>query len=242
MKSAVAKFWRQRKPRERALALVCVVAVAGAIVDTSVFAPQRARLAGATREVAAARLQLDRMQKLAARHAEQGDAASQERLLTLQSRRDLAEAAIRDAQVDLVTPQQMPGHLATLLTNQTRLRVLAAQSQPPVPFATHDEAGAGQARTTQLPTQAVPTGTAQNDAGTAQKRAAQPEAPTLYQHGIELTIEGRYLDLVAWLDTLERAPRRMYWRELDMKVNANGVPVTRVALFTLSQDATWMKL
>lgn len=70
--------------------------------------------------------------------------------------------------------------------------------------------------------------------------AAGSEA--LYQHGLELRVEGRYLDLLAWLEMLERAPHRLYWRDLDLKVGTDGVPVTRVALFTLSREATWLQL
>lgn len=238
MKAAFGKFWQRRKPRERALAIVCFVAVTGAVIDTAVFAPQRAQMASVTREVNAARLQLDQLQKLAARHAEQGDSASQERLLTLKSRREAAESAIRAAQVDLITPQQMPQHLAALLSNHARLRVLSAQSLAPAPFATHDDGTTGNAAAGASPAAAPTSGN--NGAAAASKRAVQ--APALYQHGFELTIEGKYLDLVAYLDALERSPRRMYWRELEMKVNASGVPVTRVALFTLSNDATWLKL
>lgn len=239
---ALAKFWQQRKPRERALAVLCIAAVVGAAVDAAVFAPQRARLAKVTREAAAAQQQLGQLQKLAAQHARQGDSATQERLVTLRSRREAAEATIRAAQVDLIDPRQMPQHLATLLSNHTRLRVLSAQSQAPVPFAANEPAAphSPAAAPTSAPNPAPATAPAATAPAATPAKGAH--GPTLYQHGFELTIEGRYLDLIAYLDALERSPRRMYWRELDMKVNADGVPVTRVALFTLSQDSTWLKL
>lgn len=77
-----------------------------------------------------------------------------------------------------------------------------------------------------------------------QPLAADPgdAAAGLYQHGLELRVEGRYLDLLAWLQALERAPHRVYWRELELKVGTDGVPVTRVAVFTLSREATWLQL
>ncbi len=76
-----------------------------------------------------------------------------------------------------------------------------------------------------------------------QPLAANPgDAAGLYQHGLELRVEGRYLDLLAWLQALERAPYRVYWRELELKVGTDGVPVTRVAVFTLSREAAWLQL
>jgi MSHA biogenesis protein MshJ len=67
-------------------------------------------------------------------------------------------------------------------------------------------------------------------------------AAGLYQHGLEVSIEGPYLDLLAYLRALERAPHRLYWRELDLRVGANGVPTTKLVFFTLSKEPTWLRL
>lgn len=67
-------------------------------------------------------------------------------------------------------------------------------------------------------------------------------AAGVYQHGLEVQIEGPYLDLLGYLEALERAPYRLYWRELDLRVNPNGLPVTRLVFFTLSKEAEWLRL
>jgi MSHA biogenesis protein MshJ len=64
----------------------------------------------------------------------------------------------------------------------------------------------------------------------------------IYQHGLEVQIEGPYLELLGYLDALERAPYRIYWRELEMKVGAAGVPMTRLVFFTLSRESAWLRL
>jgi MSHA biogenesis protein MshJ len=64
----------------------------------------------------------------------------------------------------------------------------------------------------------------------------------LFQHGLEVSIEGPYLDLLAYLQALQRTPYRLYWRELDLRVGASGVPVTRLAFFTLSKEPAWLRL
>jgi MSHA biogenesis protein MshJ len=71
--------------------------------------------------------------------------------------------------------------------------------------------------------------------------AAAGAAPTLYEHGLRIDVEGRYLDLLAYLEALERAPHRIYWRSLDMKADT-GVPVTRIELFTLAKEPVWLRL
>ena len=63
----------------------------------------------------------------------------------------------------------------------------------------------------------------------------------LYEHGLRVDVEGRYLDLLAYLESLEGAPHRIFWRSLEMKAEAD-VPVTRVELFTLSKEQTWLRL
>lgn len=71
---------------------------------------------------------------------------------------------------------------------------------------------------------------------------APTQGVALYQHGIELAVEGRYHDLLAYLDALDRAPHRIYWRELELTVGAQGMPVTRLVMFTLSKEAVWLRL
>jgi len=67
-------------------------------------------------------------------------------------------------------------------------------------------------------------------------------AAGIFQHGLEVQIEGPYLDLLGYLDALERTPYHIYWRELEMKVTTNGMPVTRLAFFTLSRESAWLRL
>jgi MSHA biogenesis protein MshJ len=64
----------------------------------------------------------------------------------------------------------------------------------------------------------------------------------IFQHGLEVQIEGPYLDLLGYLDALERAPYRIYWRELELKVGPNGQPTTRLVFFTLSRESAWLRL
>jgi MSHA biogenesis protein MshJ len=207
----VRKWWSQRKPRERLLALAVALAVLVAIADTSTFAPQRARAAAASKALQTSQAQLAELQKLAAQHEQQGDAATRERLAALQTRRAGAEKVIREAQIDLIPPQRMVQQLANILARHPRLRVVAANSLPP---ATVGEAGGARAGAVGV----------------------------LYQHGMELQVEGRYLDLLAYLEALEAAPQRIYWRELELKVGAEGVPLTRIGLYTLSKESAWLRI
>jgi MSHA biogenesis protein MshJ len=213
MKAALKTWWTRRAPRERKVVFAAVAVLALVAIDTIAFAPQRAELATMKQQRDAARRHLDELQKLAAHHSEQGSAEARARLEQLASRRAQTEQVLANAQLDLTAPREMAQQLATVLAQFPRLRVLAAASQAPVPI-----------------------NEPQASAGTA------PAAGTIYRHGLELTVEGQYFDVMAYLEMLESARHRIYWRELDLKVDAQGVPITRVAVFTLSKEPAWMRL
>jgi MSHA biogenesis protein MshJ len=212
MKAALQTYLQRRSRRERWVAGIAAVVLLALAIDTVIFAGARQQAAALRGQLASGKRELAQLQTLVERHAQTGDAQVQERLAVLAQRRAQAESTIRAAQADLVSPREMPAHLARLLERHPRVRVVAASSAPPVPVAT-------------------PTGGASDSA-----------VAGLYQHGMEIQVEARYLDLLDWLDALEKSPRRMYWRELELKTNPQGVPVTRIAFFTLSQEAAWLRL
>ena len=49
-----------------------------------------------------------------------------------------------------------------------------------------------------------------------QEGAAKSEGAPLYRHGVELTVRGSYLDLLRYLEELERRPARLLWGRLDL--------------------------
>jgi MSHA biogenesis protein MshJ len=212
MKAALQTFWQRRSRRERWVAGIAAAVLLAPAIDAAIFAGARRQAAALHGQLASGKRELSQLQILVARHAQAGDAPLQERLAVLAQRREQAEATIRAAQADLVSPREMPAQLARLLERHPRVRVVAASSTPPIPVAT-------------------PGGAASDGAVNG-----------LYQHGMEIQVEARYLDLLDWLDALEKSPRRMYWRELELKMNPQGVPVTRIAFFTLSQEAAWLRL
>ena len=66
--------------------------------------------------------------------------------------------------------------------------------------------------------------------------------PALYRHGVELTVEGRYADLLAYLRTLETSPQRLLWGSLQLKVLQHPQVLLTLRLHTLSTDAHWVEI
>lgn len=62
----------------------------------------------------------------------------------------------------------------------------------------------------------------------------------IYRHGVEITLEGSYLDLMDYVARLERLPWQMFWATANM--DASRYPNVRftVVVYTLSLDKKWM--
>ena len=66
------------------------------------------------------------------------------------------------------------------------------------------------------------------------------DGANVYKHGIEITLQGRYLDMLDYLDRLEGLPWQMFWSQASME--AKDYPAVRitVTVFTLSLDEDWL--
>ena len=219
MKQHLLRLWHRRAPRERALAVVVLLIALGVLLDILLLAPLRMARTSAQKEVTVLRGQVAELQSQVMEQSREGDAQFAERSAALKARRAHADHVIRDAQVDLISPQDMREQLAAILARFPQLKVLSITNLPPAPLG--DAVGA---------------------TGVAGANAAPTVAAGVYQHGLEMKVEGRYFDLIAYLEALEKTPRRVYWRELDLSVNEQGIPVTRLAIFTLSKEAVWMRI
>ena len=119
----------------------------------------------------------------------------------------------------LMPAAKMRGVLEELLRTQANLRLLSLQSfSEPL----------------QLP--AVATAAAAGNPAAA-------EAPlTLYKHGLKLSLEGGYFDLLSYLQAIQASGWRLHWDSLDYQVGKEaGAPATiTLVLYTLSREAGWI--
>lgn len=123
----------------------------------------------------------------------------------------------------LMPAAKMRGVLEELLRSQANLRLLSLRSfSEPL----------------QLP--AVATATATTPAPAS--AASAGEAPlTLYKHGLRLSLEGGYFDLLAYLQAIQASGWRLHWDSLDYQVGKDGAPASiSLVLYTLSREAGWI--
>lgn len=63
----------------------------------------------------------------------------------------------------------------------------------------------------------------------------------LYRHGVELVLSGSYLDLLAYITSIERLPVKIYWGSVSL---GGGYPTVtmNLTLYTLSLDRSWLAI
>jgi MSHA biogenesis protein MshJ len=77
--------------------------------------------------------------------------------------------------------------------------------------------------------------------------SATPQAPTalaasarplpLYKHGVEVVVRGPYPALVAYLQTLQRNPNRIFWAKVRLDVATYPQAVLMLTVYTVSNRA-----
>lgn len=154
------------------------------------------------------------------------DAELRAQLEALRTQTRSADDRFRQLQGSLVPAQEMSTWLSGLMQAQRGLQLVGLRSLPVTSVAELVNA-----RKTGTPNVA-PTPAA----------ASAPDAPQdawLYRHGVEVTVRGSYPELLAYLQTLERMPRRVYWGELRLNAQDSPAVVMTLTVYTLSVDKTW---
>ena len=80
------------------------------------------------------------------------------------------------------------------------------------------------------------------EAEPAKDEKAVAPAVSLYRHGVRLTLEGGYFELIAYLQAVQATGWRLHWQQLDYQVDAGGSgrASIRLELYTLSRQAGWV--
>ena len=210
--------------RERAMifaaAAVAVIALASSVLIEPELAKQR-RLSG---EVEQRQGEIRKMQELlqamvAARQTDP-DQATRKQIEDLRARTAEVETKLKEEQRKFVPPERIGALLEELLGRNRRLQLVDMRT---LPVTALDPAAL-----TQKPAAEKPA-------------AAKPAAPgTIYRHGVEITLSGSYLDLLAYLRDLEKQPSQMYWGRLELAAAGYPKVTMKLSVYTMSLDLAWL--
>ena len=150
--------------------------------------------------------------------------------------------------VDLLAGVPTGAALAALSGGATPAVANANAAAPAASSPARSDRAAAQALTAP-PRPAAASGLPAAQAGSFAANAAASTAatgtgsePSLYRHGVELTLEGRYPELLAYLKALEAMPKRVLWGGLVLKVEQHPTAVLTLRLYTISRDRNWLEI
>ncbi|WP_317205620.1 type II secretion system protein GspM [Janthinobacterium sp.] len=200
------------------------------------FRQQQNQIAGIDAEVAQAMLA----------HSEDPDRADRERLSHLKDEVAQLGGALRAMQKGLVAPDKIVVLLESLLKGNNKLRLLSLKTLPPsgltdghfvdpVPAEEAEEMNDVSKMWLKAKTPVVA------PAAPAAPVAVKPNQ-LLYRHGVEVVLQGSYLDMVAYMEALEAMPTQLFWGKANL--NSENYPTARLTLtlYTLSLDPKWIAL
>lgn len=163
------------------------------------------------------------------------DAANKERLQALKQQSAQMQSVLLDMQKGLVSPDKMTVLLEDILRRDRKLRLLSLKTLPASILSESDPTEAGKAK--DKPSAASTAAVRNIGAGDS-----QPAAGTVYKHGVEIVVQGGYLDILDYMAALEAMPWQLFWGKANLKVDQHPDATLTLTLFTLSLDKKWLNL
>lgn len=215
--------------RERLLIFLAAALVLVTLVNTLLIDPQLSRQTALSRQAAQTQIQLTALQEqvriLAAEQSEDPDAPLRARMQQLQKELASADTSLLDFQSGLVSPQQMPSMLKDILQRNRTLRLVSLQTLPRQNLAA-----------------AVVEAAAQGAEAGAAEALQQTTQSGVFRHGVKITVEGGYADLLRYLMEMESSPWEMFWGKAELKTGEYPKSTLTLTLYTLSLDKAWLTI
>jgi MSHA biogenesis protein MshJ len=223
--------------RERVMIFGALAVLVLALADTLLFGPELARQKRFNRDIAQRQADIAGLQEQVAKLVEarqsSPERAQRARLEQLRTEIERTEAAIAEEQRRFTRPDQMRVVLEQMISKHRNVALLdlrtlqmGAETKPP----------AGDTKAIVKP--AAPAAEAKGGA----RSAPVIQDRTVYRHALELTVAGRYLDLLAYVDALEKMPTRLYWGGAELDASQYPMLQLKLKVFTLSLDKSWMNV
>lgn len=216
--------------RERSIIFATAALLLIMLVNEVLLSPQLAKQKQLSRQLQQeqaqiATIQADIQQQVGAQESGPQNAA-QARLEKLKLQSAQMNATLGEMQKKLVAPDKMAELLESILRRNGKLRLLSLKSLPVTDLN-------------------APTTPAPALAGEPAKREISAEnaaVTAIYKHGVEIVVQGSYVDMMSYLDALESMPWQLFWGKAQMTMEAYPKATLTLTLYTLSLDEKWLDL
>lgn len=203
--------------RERIGLFVAVLVVVIFCSYVLYFDPQANRHAEIKRQITALNATLisldSQAEAIKARGQSDPNREHRARQKELQTKLDRLDERLRALTVDLISPREMAAVLRDLLVRQKGMRLSHLENFPAEDLLAEIEKKHGD-----------------NDDGRIH----------LYRHPMRIVFSGTYLQALAYLHSLEKLPRKLFWDELEIVVNDHPHAEISLRVHTLSLKRGWI--
>ncbi len=200
--------------RERVLIFLAAAVVIVAIADSALFDPISRRQKVNSQRIHQQEDEIHTMQGQVQAYAQArtGDDANAKRQRVEKRRLELAalDRELAAKRSELVPPERMAKMLYEIVKRNPDIELVSLRSLP--------STGLAQSLTAIL-----------GSGGLA-----------LYRHGIEITVSGSYLKMLAYVGQLERFPAKIMWGNMELQAAAYPAVTLKITLYTLSPEKTWL--
>lgn len=220
--------------RERTIIFAMVAIILVVFLNTFVLDPQFAKQKKMSNQMKLEQAQIivaqaEIQQKITAQGSDP-DAANKTRLDGLRQQMLQTQATMHDMQKGLVSPDKMSVLLEDILKKNGSLRLVSLKTLPPVSLSELIQA------------ESKRVGEKVTDAAPMAKEAGTLSTGLVYKHGVDIVIQGEYLDLLNYLTQLEAMPWQLFWAKAKLNVDEYPKSTLNLTVFTLSLDKRWLNL
>lgn len=219
--------------RERALVAVAAVALILFVGDALWLNPIYQRAQNFARQTAQQEREFAKLQAQIAQLQLDGanDPSQALRAQLAEAEREMAgiDQQLAAFEARLIPPGRMSAVLGQLLRERRGVRLLSLKTLPPE-------------RLGETVAEPAPAGAAAAAEPVSRESGGGTPLMSIYRHGVELKLEGNYLDLVACLADLEAQGQQLLWERASLVAGNERRSTLTLRLFSLSLDKSWMAL
>ena len=224
-----------RPERERGLLFAVVLAIVVLVGMNFVVSPllkqQKDVSAKIQQHIDVTRSMNEQLSALQSAQSRDVDANLKQKIQEYKTLLESKDQKLSQFQKSLVPSAKIDFLLESILKRNKNLRLISLRTLPVVDLINDNV----------LPTPTAPASTASLMQDEASKKSVL-EQRGLFKHEVEIVVEGAYLDMLAYIQSLESMPERVYWSASEL--NVVEYPKSRLSLrvFTLSLERKWLQL
>lgn len=225
--------------RERWMVACALLVVVFAVFNSVLISPVLSRQKIMMNELSADQAQIQSLSAQINAFANQAvidpDASNKQRIVELNTHLKSLDTQLSGLQNTLISPDKMPELLRSLLKKNGKLKLIELKTLPTQNLLETE---------TKIATDATATTTESNH---AQNDATSKQQSPVFKHGVEITVEGKYLDLMNYVSDLEQMPWHVLWSKAALNEELTltiAWPTNRLKLtvYTLNLDKDWLSI